>query len=254
VHLAGPRCHFCYNARVPWLALALAVVVVFLELRLMKLRAALAKLQRAAQAGLLTAGFAHEMKNSMTVLLGFAELSRTSAEKTHAEPRVLNHLQELEKETRRSVARLQAFLRYTAGEAAQRQPIELNELVADALQLVRPMARMKNLLVEYEPGEPQRVNVDSFAIQQVLLNLLLNALHFARSRITVRTQAGDVFVSDDGPGVPAGDREKIFRPFVTTREGGSGLGLSTSREIARSHDGTLELSDASTFVLRLPHA
>ena len=94
------------------------------------------------------------------------------------------------------------------------------------------------------------------------MDVLYDALDFARSRIVVSTRAADgsaeVSVSDDGPGVPAENRERIFQRFVTTRAGGSGLGLSTSREIAQAHSGTLKLLDTegggATFVLRLPPA
>jgi signal transduction histidine kinase len=102
---------------------------------------------------------------------------------------------------------------------------------------------------------------DPFAVRQLLLNLLLNALDFARTRIQVTTRAVDgqaeVLVADDGPGVPAADRERIFRRFVTTRPGGNGLGLSTSREIAQAHGGALSLLETdsgATFAVRLPAA
>jgi signal transduction histidine kinase len=128
--------------------------------------------------------------------------------------------------------------------------------------MIRPMARMTDLAVEQAAGEPPRVQCDPFAIRQLLLNLLLNALDFARTRISIATARGadggaEITVSDDGPGVPAADRERIFKRFVTTRPGGNGLGLSTSREIAEAHRGTLTLSDAAggaQFVLRLPPA
>ena len=105
----------------------------------------------------------------------------------------------------------------------------LNELVAESLTMIRPMARMKELLVEETKGEPPRVACDPFAVRQMLLNLLLNALDFARSRIVITTSRSadgdaEVIVADDGPGVPPQDRERIFQRFVTTRAGGNGLG------------------------------
>src|SRR4029077_19117121 len=100
-----------------------------------------------------------------------------------------------------------------------------------------------------------------FAIRQLLLNLLLNALDFARTSITITTRthdgAAEVIVADDGPGVPEKDRERIFQRFVTTRPGGNGLGLSTSREIAQAHGGQLSLLGTdfgATVAVRLPAA
>jgi signal transduction histidine kinase len=234
-----------------------------LRARLGEISAALERAQRTSTVGLLTAGFAHEMKNALTVVLGFAELARTAAERTHADEKVGRHLKELESETRRTVAQLHSFLSYSSGEKVQKKPHDLNNLVADALQMVKPMARMKELLVEQTKGNAPEVQVDPFAIRQLLLNLLLNALDFARSRIavtTARTADGraEVTVSDDGPGVPETDRERIFQRFVTTRPGGNGLGLSTSREIALAHDGVLAVRESegggATFVLTLPAA
>ena len=174
----------------------------------------------------------------------------------------MRHLREVENETRRTVAQLQSFLSYSAGERADRIPRDVNELVREALAMVRPMARMKELLVEETAGDPPRVTCDPFAIRQMLLNLLLNALDFARTRIvitTARSQTGEaeVIVADDGPGVAAGDRQRIFQRFVTTRAGGNGLGLTTSREIAEAHGGSLTLLDSpagAAFAVRLPAA
>lgn len=234
-----------------------------LQRRLAEISVALERAQRTSTVGLLTAGFAHEMKNALTVVLGFAELARTSAERAQVDPKVSRHLRELENETRRTVAQLQSFLSYSSGEKVPRRPQDVNTLVDEALQMVKPMARMKDLVVEQTRGEPPRVDADPFAIRQLLLNVLLNGLDFARSRIVVETRRSpdgraEVAISDDGPGVPEKDRERIFQRFVTTRPGGNGLGLSTSRDIAQAHGGRLTLQDAAgggaSFVLQLPPA
>jgi signal transduction histidine kinase len=233
-----------------------------LQRRLAEVGVALERAQRTSTVGLLTAGFAHEMKNALTVVLGFAELGRTAAERTQADVKVIRHLRELENETRRTVAQLQSFLSYASGEKVARKPQDLNELVNETLQMVRPMARIKDLSVDQTAGEPPRVDCDPFAIRQLLLNVLLNALDFARTRLSIATRRAadgraEVIISDDGPGVPAADRERIFQRFVTTRAGGNGLGLSTSRQIAEAHGGTLTLQEGSggaTFLLQLPPA
>ncbi|MBS2021311.1 MAG: HAMP domain-containing histidine kinase [Deltaproteobacteria bacterium] len=236
-----------------------------LQRRIKEISAALERSQRTATVGLLTAGFAHEMKNALTVVLGFAELSRTAAEKGGAngptDPRVVRHLHELESEARRSVKSLQTFLSYAGGEKVEPLARDLDELSREALTMIRPMARMKELYVEETLGTPPKAVCDPYAVRQVLLNLLLNALDFARERVWLETKAGadgfaELRVRDDGPGVPAQDRERIFGRYVTTRPGGNGLGLSTSRQIAEAHGGTLTLEGetGSTFVLRLPPA
>jgi signal transduction histidine kinase len=233
-----------------------------LQRRLHDISGALERAQRTSTVGLLTAGFAHEMKNALTVILGFSELSRTAAEKANTDPKVLRHLREVENETRRTVAQLQSFLSYAAGDRAPRIPRDVNELVRESLTMVRPMARMKELTVEETVGDPPRVACDPFAVRQMLLNLLLNAVDFAKSRVVITTSRSadgdaEVIVADDGPGVPPADRQRIFQRFITTRAGGNGLGLTTSREIAEAHGGSLTLLDSSpgaTFAVRLPAA
>ena len=202
-----------------------------------------------------------ELAAGHIALADWAELARTSGEKAGTDAKVMRHLREVENETRRTVAQLQSFMSYSSGERGARIARDVNELVRDALSMVRPMARIKELRLEESSGEPPRVVCDPFAIRQLLLNLLLNALDFARTRIQITTRAVDsqaeVVVADDGPGVPPGDRERIFQRFVTTRPGGNGLGLSTSREIAEAHGGTLSLvntDSGATFAVRLPAA
>jgi signal transduction histidine kinase len=252
-----------YYAGVVVLAALGVASALWLRQRLSEISLALERAQRTSTVGLLTAGFAHEMKNALTVVLGFAELSRTAAERSQADPKVTRHLKELENETRRTVAQLQSFLSYSSGEKVARRPQDLNELVTETLQMIRPMARVKDLLVDHAAGDAPRVDADPFAIRQLLLNLLLNALDFAKSRIVIATSraadgSAEVLVADDGPGIPAPDRERIFQRFVTTRPGGNGLGLSTSRQIAEAHAGSLKLRETdgggATFVLTLPPA
>lgn len=103
-------------------------------------------------------------------------------------------------------------------------------------------------------------------ISRVLTNLLDNAVRHAASRVTVHIEPGRwarIVVSDDGPGIPPADRERVFDRFVRlddTRartEGGTGLGLAIAREIARAHGGDLTAEDAQTgarFALTLPLA
>ncbi len=235
-----------------------------LQRRLADISGALERAQRASTVGLLTAGFAHEMKNALTVILGFTELARTASERAaHPDPKVGRNLKELENETRRTVAQLQSFMSYASGERGPRLARDANELVRDALQMVKPMARMKELVLEERFGEPPKIVCDAYGVRQLLLNLLLNALDFARTRIVVTTRSGEggwceLAVIDDGPGVPAGDRARIFQRFVTTRKGGNGLGLSTSREIAEAHGGAIVLGETegggATFTVRLPPA
>jgi two-component system sensor histidine kinase PilS (NtrC family) len=243
-----------------------AYTLYWVQRRLQEVSAALERAQRVSTVGLVTSGFAHEMKNALTVILGFAELARTTSEKSGADAKVQRHLRELEGEVRRTVQSLGSFLAYARGEGEAAGPSarDANEIVRETLRWVRPMARMKELQLDDRLGEPPRIAADPFAVRQVLLNLLLNALDFAKTRIEVETRGienaawAEFRVCDDGPGVPAEDREKIFERWFTTRTGGTGLGLATANEIVKHHRGTLAYEEraggGAAFVLRLPAA
>jgi len=109
--------------------------------------------------------------------------------------------------------------------------------------------------------------VDRGGVQQVLLNLVVNALQVQEDGGTVRIVSGVeengeprlfVRVEDAGPGVPIDQRAAVFHPYYSTRPDGTGLGLAVSRRVLAEHGGTLQVEDASlggaSFVLRLPIA
>jgi signal transduction histidine kinase len=153
-------------------------------------------------------------------------------------------------------------------EAQPLQVVDLSEVVRDAVHLVEVDARDHDIAVEVEaPPAAQRVECDTVQIQQVLLNLLLNALEAAqgqaseRRRVRVEVSAGpdsaEVTVRDWGRGVAAADRAKLFEPFFTTRRDGLGMGLSISRSIVEAHGGHISMepeSVGSTFRVLLPLA
>lgn len=251
---------------VPAAAAALGALALHLRLRrkLAGLRRDLMRAQRSATAGRVTAGLAHELKNSLTVVAGFADLARGAAERAPGtDAKVLRHLRELDAEARRTAAFLQQFVAQADAPPAARAPHDVRDLLREALRLVGPMARLKELQLASEWGEAPRVSCDAAAIREVLLNLLLNALEFARGRISVAAGPGpgggcEVRVEDDGPGVPAELRDRLFERSAGARPGGNGLGLWLGREVAEAHGGTLTLrpgpGPGACFVLRLPSA
>jgi signal transduction histidine kinase len=146
-------------------------------------------------------------------------------------------------------------------------PTDLNAVVCEGYELVQRQLRRDDVegVLELEPDLPP-VPGDANQLQQVLINLLLNAQRAVQAagsrgrRIVVRTRrAGDaceLLVSDPGPGVAEEDQPKVFLPFFS-RAGGAGLGLSISRAIVHRHGGTLRLESrpgqGATFIVRLPH-
>jgi two-component system NtrC family sensor kinase len=211
--------------------------------------------------GELAGGVAHEINNPLFAILGLVEfLLREVDEGTKAHQRLLL-VQETGLEIKEIVRAMLAFAREQSGE---RTVVSLDDVVADALDLVRRTNAAKGLeVVERLHGEALDVVASPNELKQVVLHLVANARQAMPDggTVTVGVATGPehatVTVADEGPGVPEGSREQIFEPFVTTRADGTGLGLAVSRAIARRHGGDLGLEaggPGARFVLRLPLA
>ena len=141
---------------------------------------------------------------------------------------------------------------------------ELNELVGDSIQLVRFKLKRNRIKVHFEPTAPVFVNVHRGQIQQVLLNLFINAEEAMPDggEITVKLmperEEGYVRIlfSDTGCGIPDAIRNEIFDSFLTGKSQGSGLGLAVVKRILRDHRGDISIQDTShqgtTFCFWLP--
>jgi signal transduction histidine kinase len=149
-----------------------------------------------------------------------------------------------------------------------REPVAISTVVADTVALTRHSTSMHGIELRIEvPETLPTVHASANQIQQVLMNLIMNADQAMESRgrgvVTITaTSAADNFVevrvADDGPGIPKQALERIFEPFFTTKPAGkgTGLGLSVSFGIVRDHGGTIyvksEPGRGATFVVRLP--
>ncbi|MDQ4129799.1 MAG: HAMP domain-containing histidine kinase, partial [Actinomycetota bacterium] len=124
-------------------------------------------------------------------------------------------------------------------------------------EVERAAALAPHLEVDLKVGQaPPPVWLDGDEVSEAIANLLDNARRYAKTRVTLSVERRGtnviVRVTDDGPGVPPGEQERIFARFATLDpSGGSGLGLPIAREVARAHDGDLTYEDG-TFVLTLP--
>lgn len=141
--------------------------------------------------------------------------------------------------------------------------VSIDEVVANAVGIVQPLAAGKNQRIEVEPAAPGTiVRVDRLRFEQVLINLLSNAQRYtpAGGRIRVRTRGvgGEVIVSvaDSGPGIPPQDRDMIFEPFYRGDHSGLGLGLAIAKSLVELHNGRIWVSSSdergSEFSVALP--
>jgi len=211
------------------------------------------------------ANAAHELRSPLTVLLG--EITLT-LRKERSAPEYRTALEEALTSTERLrvlADELLALARLGADARAPAEPIDLASLVRAALDEVAVQAEARGVALAGD-GPGAAVEGRPGDLQRMLRNLVENAVRHARSRVrvgaSVRGGRAEVLVEDDGPGVPEGDRERVFEPFYRgPREraegGGAGLGLAIAREIARDHGGDLTLEPSergARFVAWLPRA
>lgn len=218
--------------------------------------------QQLATVGELASGVAHEIRNPLTGVQGALELAlKRLPESDAARPLLL----EAQRQLKRIGATTTQLLQYARPPALREITVDPAQLVERAVAIVAPRAASANIgiTIETDPG-PQSVYVDPELMVQVLVNLLLNGIEAmsAGGALTVwaARHAPDVWigVSDEGPGVAPDRQQDIFRPFVTTKHQGTGLGLPISREIVKRHGGSLTLNSTpgggATFVVTLPLA
>ena len=227
---------------------------------------------RLASLGQLAASVAHEINNPVSSVLNLSMLMQRILQDDGIPP---GRLEEFRKyvaqvvgETARIGRIVSDLLAFSRRSRPQRAPADLNRLVQTTLSLVSHKLELANIAVELDlaPDLPL-VPCDGSQIQQVLLNLLLNAAEAMQAgrpgRVSVRTRpdsghAVALSVADSGEGIPAENLARIFDPFFTTKsEGrGVGLGLTVSYGIVEAHGGEIEVSsrpgEGTTFTVRLP--
>lgn len=217
-----------------------------------------------AALGSVSAGVTHEVRNAMTGILGLTQV----AQRRHAtRPEATGELLVLiEQESQRCVEILTRFLNYTRAHDNVRAEIELADVIGDVGKLVSHQLTMNQVRLQFDAeSDVPRVRVDVSAFKQVVLNLVINAMHAIGTRggqVSIRVRRfgdghAEVLVEDDGPGVPPDLSDCIFEPFFTTKnQAGTGLGLAVSRRIVEEHGGTLTLEDSlgtgAVFAVRLP--
>ncbi|MBI4057632.1 MAG: HAMP domain-containing protein [Elusimicrobia bacterium] len=205
----------------------------------------LAQSEKMAAIGQLAAGLAHEINNPLNIISGFAE---HLLEKTPQQDPGRVHLEEILRETVRSQKLVTEILRFAKPKTPARISTNINQLIEETLTLLQTQAKFDDIEVEsnLQPDVPL-LEVDRDQIKQVFLNIFLNACQAmpTSGRLSVETKRNDghieVSVRDIGMGISAEHLDKIFNPFFTTKEEGTGLGLSLSYAIMEQHGGTIQI-------------
>ena len=203
--------------------------------------------ERLAAIGVLVSGVAHELNNPLQAILGFAELLQMQKGMPDAAKADLTLIQ---KESTRASAIIRNLSRF-GRQMSEPTPVRLREVVASVMELRQRKLEELNIAVEIDERSTALVMAIFTELQQVVLNFAINAEQAvvqsepAERRVIFRTGDRDswawIEVEDTGPGVAAADEAKLFQPFYTTKPvgEGTGLGLSVSYDIIRSHNGRI---------------
>jgi len=232
------------------------------ELLDMQLR--MARTERLASLGMLSAGVAHEINNPLG---GVLALTALSLEEIPRDDPCRENLEEVVRQAERCKMIVKGLLDFSRQSASSPEPVELGRAAREALALVRSQAVFFNieLVCDFDPDLPP-VMADRSEIQQVILNIVVNAVQAMdeHGRMTLRTRSVEGFaelaITDTGHGIPPDVQDHIFDPFFTTKDEGkgTGLGLSIAYGIVSKHGGTIavesEVGVGSTFTVRFPHA
>ena len=220
-----------------------------------------------ATLGELAAGLAHEIRNPLAGIAGAIEIITKDFPRDHPDREVL---EDLRQEVRRIEKTLNDLLVYARPKPPQFGRAELKETVARTLQLARQQTGNKKVDFSIQiPSNLPFLLADSEQLHQVLLNLVLNGIQSidTEGKISIEAVARpadasnrpgtiELAISDTGVGIPPEHLDRIFRPFYTTKRGGTGLGLSLCRRIISQHGGTLtvesKMKQGSRFLIRLP--
>lgn len=238
--------------------------------KLTEAQAQIVRSERLASVGRLAAGVAHEIGNPIAALMGMQDLLLEGGLSPEEERDFVGRMK---RETERIHKVLRDLLdfarpdRETPSSAAAAETARVADVAADVAALVRPQRAFRDVRLELSVDGAHVVRMAPARLTQVLLNLLLNAgdaMTAAEKKGTVRVESAllddvvRVSVTDEGPGIAAAVQDKLFEPFVTTKEPGqgTGLGLAVCRGLVESAGGTIELdrthAPGARFVLTLP--
>jgi signal transduction histidine kinase len=254
---------------------------------LSRMQSTLAYSRKLVALGRLTAGIAHEVKNPLNAMMIHLELLRTKIRAVAAPavstPRAstagglglaaaesgpdvsgaLDHVEVIEHEIRRLDEVVQGFLKFTRPEDLTLQPVRVATLFEEILPLIRPEAESHGVRVDVEAPPDMTVNGDASMLRQALLNLAQNACQAMPQggALTLRCGAAsqhrvEIRVGDTGVGIAPEHLGKIFDLYFTTKERGTGIGLSMVYRIVQLHDGDIEVESTpgrgTTFRILLP--
>ena len=230
-------------------------------------RSELAQVARLNVMGEMASSLAHELNQPLTVISSYcdAALNLIENDKESCSDRILNTIKQSRSQALRAGEIIRGIRQLVRKEEGRRRAADINDLLNNVIKLVESEIHGQEVtLLRYMSSELPSVSVDRIQIEQVILNLLRNALESmgAYGELTISTAMhinGDkvtISIQDDGPGFSEGMIERLFEPFFTTKNNGLGMGLSISKTIVETHGGSLCAENiqphGALFCLTLP--
>lgn len=210
-------------------------------------------------------GVAHDLKGPLNAIMLTLEGLRADIEEGSGEaPEHVERLEVIREELARHHRSLETVLAQTAPERLDRQTFDLRTVVDHVARLIRPQLRQQKVELDVEGAEPAFVHTIQDRVREALLALTVNAMEAMPfgGRLTIATSARpqmcSIDVRDTGEGIPDEIRERIFDLRFTTKDSGTGIGLSTARSVVESEHGSIDIietgEEGSTFRISLPSA
>lgn len=203
--------------------------------------------------GQMSASISHELNNPLAAIRSFADNGRRFLAKQQTD-RVDENLARISALTERMAKiseQLKSFTRKS--DTQEKQKLALAPMITSVKELIAPQIKSQQATLTISmPNTPIHVTVNPIQLEQVMVNLLSNAIQAVGEQptreiqLTVESQPSHVMihVDDSGEGIPAAQREKLFEPFYTTKKNGLGLGLSISQQILQAMDGQLTINES----------
>ncbi|MBI3321742.1 MAG: GAF domain-containing protein [Candidatus Omnitrophica bacterium] len=241
-------------------ALAIENALFFEELRTNE--AYMIQSEKLASLGQLASGMAHEIHNPLAIISGEAQLylERFKGQDAKVDEVLLSIIEEC----KRAADITRRILRFAKPAPTDVTPVDLKATIEESLSLAAYQVRLERVERQLDvPDDLPKVRSNQNQLQEVLLNLILNACQAMGEKggklmLSARANGSHIVlkVADTGPGIPVSIQRKVFDPFYTTKPTGTGLGLFVSQRIVKSHGGTIELESTegkgTCFTIHLP--
>jgi signal transduction histidine kinase len=207
---------------------------------------------------LAAAGLAHETKNPLNIVRGLAQMI---SKQEDASLEIRQKSREIILETDRVTAQLNDFINFSRPREVHRSPVALNSVVSEVVRALSYDLEEKAVRLQVQEGLP-RVEADEQLLRQALFNLLLNAIQAVADKGIIQVAAAKqnstevmLEIRDNGPGVPVEHRADIFKPYFTTNQSGTGLGLAVVQQIVLAHGWEIEClaNEPRGAVFRISH-